>query len=160
MKILIDGDSCSVISTTERLAKKYRIPCHIYCDTTRSIKSKYAQVHVVDCSKDAADFAIISACSENDIVITNDSGLAALVLAKNGIAINTRGTEYTDINILGYLNTRYVRQLTVRQTHKKTVKGKLYEDNDKQSCYRIVLTNLLKARCCNQLLDEMENLNG
>lgn len=123
MQILIDGDSCNVISATEKIAKKKNIACHIYCDVTREIQSDYSEIHLVDKGKDTADFAILNKCETNDIIITNDSGLAAMVLAKKAYAINSHGFEYTPENIMTYLNKRYMRKHEMCKTNKKQVKG-------------------------------------
>ena len=121
--ILIDGDSCNVIAITEKLAKKYAIPCHIYCDTHRFLESDYSEIHIVDSGRDSADFAIINKCGCNDIVITNDSGLAAMVLSRNAIAINSKGFEYTKHNIMSYLTTRYIRSHESKRLNRNQVKG-------------------------------------
>lgn len=144
MKILIDGDSCKVLRITEHLAKQYRIPCHVFCNSSKSINTRYAEIHITDCQKDAADFAIINACTENDIVITNDSGLAALILAKKGTVIGTHGNKYTDDNIIGYLNRRYVRNIIVKQTGRKQVKGQLYDNLPSPVPYRETLIQAMR----------------
>ena len=85
MKILIDGDSCNTIGKIVKQAKKDHTEVHIYCDTKHFINSNYAQVHIVDSAPDAADFAIANATGPDDIVMTNDGGLAAMVKARGGI---------------------------------------------------------------------------
>lgn len=144
MKILIDGDSCCVISSTEKIAKQYDIPCHIYCDTKHMLDSSYSEIHIVDSGKDSADFAIINKCDREDIVITNDSGLAAMVLAKNGFALNSNGTEYTKKNILSFLNKRYVRRDAQRKTNRDQVRGSLYGKKKKHYNYTAVLTEIIE----------------
>ena len=144
MMILIDGDACGVINVTERLAKEMNIPCHIYCDTSRMLESSYSEIHIVDKGRDSADFAIINKCTSNDIVITNDSGLATMVLAKNGIAINAKGFEYTTHNIMSYLTKRYIRQheskkLNRNQVHGMNMRDKTRPRNDyKQTLQRAI----------------------
>lgn len=127
MKILIDGDACCVIKATEYVAKIANIPCHIYCDCSHLIDSDYSETHIVGTSRDAADFAIINKCDKNDIVITNDSGLAAMVLAKHGYAIKSNGIEFTNKNINQYLNRRYVNSRARRKTNRNQIHGQLYE---------------------------------
>lgn len=143
MKILIDGDSCRVLYTTEKIASKHNIPCHIYCNITTNITSNYSNIHVVDCSKDAADFAITNTCDENDIVITNDSGLAAMILAKKGKVLNANGIQYTNNNILKFLNRRYVNSTIRHQTNRQQVKGRLY-NIEKSIDYKKSLTSLIE----------------
>lgn len=142
MKILIDGDSCRVINITEKIASENNIDCHIYCNNTTNIKSQYSTIHIVDCSKDAADFAITNTCNENDIVITNDSGLAAMILAKKGKVINANGIEYTDSNILQCLNRRYINKTLRQQTQRQQVKGRLYDIQPSKN-YRLSLIQLI-----------------
>lgn len=123
IKILIDGDACPVVATTEKIASEKNLECHIYCDTSRIIESDYSSIHIVDKGADATDFAIIRACGKNDIVITNDSGLAAMILSKKGIPITSYGMEYTDQNIMSFLNRRFMRQDAKRRTKRSRVSG-------------------------------------
>lgn len=125
IKILIDGDSCRVLRKVEHIAKSKNIDCHIYCDTNRIIDSDYSQLHIVDKGRDMADFAIANNCCPNDIVITNDSGLASLVLSRQGFALSSYGVEYTKENILSFLTTRHIRSYEQARTKRHQVKGNL-----------------------------------
>ncbi len=109
MKILVDADACKVAGQIERIATKENIPVTMYCDTTRIITSKVAEVRYVDKGADAVDFAILKACEPGDVVVTNDGGLASLVLTKKGYAVNSYGRYYTDKDIYKVLNDRYIR---------------------------------------------------
>lgn len=61
---------------------------------------------------DAADHYIVEHVHENDIVITADIPLAALVVAKNAIAIDVRGEIYTEENVNERLSMRdYMKSL-------------------------------------------------
>lgn len=150
MKILIDGDACCKLSVTEQIARRYKIPCHVYCDSTRNIKTKYSYVHIVSVQKDSADFAIINCCEKGDIVVTNDSGLAVMILAKNGLAINTRGYEYTNENTACFLNERYARTAEIRRTNRKQVKGRLYSEKTETEPYKRFLNNMIRKSIDNK----------
>ena len=82
MKVLIDGDGCPVITETERAAALYGLEVLIFCDTSHLISSRTSRVILVDQGRDAADWAIISAVKKGDLVVTQDYGLASLVLAR------------------------------------------------------------------------------
>ena len=140
MKILIDGDACNVISCTEKIAKEKDIECHIFCDTSRILDSEYSQIHVVDKGFDSTDFAILNKCSNGDIIITKDGGLAAMVLTKNAYAISPQGFEYTRENIEIYLNRRYIRQHEVKRTKRNQVKGLINHEIE-----RIPFNKLLRS---------------
>ena len=144
MKILIDGDACKMINVTEKIAKKYNIPCHIYCNSSSNLKSDYSEVHIVDCSKDAADFAIINSCEKSDIVITNDIGLASMVLTKNAFVINNAGHQFTDDNIMFHLQTRYIRNQTKRKTDRQQIHALTASEPDTAKDYKQILTQLIK----------------
>ena len=125
MKILIDGDSCPVIQKTESLARQHKIKTHIYCDTSHDIRSDYSEVHIVDKGADVADFRILSDCEAGDIVITNDGGLASMVLSKRGKAINTYGRPYTDDMIMTVLTARHLgRKMRQSGAYRPFVKRK------------------------------------
>ena len=145
MQILIDGDACNKIAITEKIAQSNKIPCHIYCDTSRIIETTYAEVHIVDACRDSADFAILNKCRHNDIVITNDSGLAAMVLAKRAFALNSHGFEYTDANIMTYLNKRHMRKHTASKTNKKQVKGVMKATTPRLPYSKLLQTLIHKA---------------
>lgn len=144
LKILIDGDSCPKIRTIEQIACKYNISCHIYCNTCTLITSDYSQLHIVEKRRDSADFAIINNCKTDDIVVTNDSGLAAMVLSKHGKPINAKGMLYTDENIMKFLNNRYIRAYSKRKNNRDQVHGTLYTPyrGDKNS-FQTMLKNML-----------------
>lgn len=145
MKILIDGDACCVISSTEYVARQHNVPCHIYCDIKHLLESEYSEIHYVERRQDSADFAIANACERGDIVITNDSGLAALVLAKQAYALNSYGVEYTKKNIMSFLNKRYVRKTEQKKTNRTQVHGQLYRsDRPSVKCqYSAVLSGII-----------------
>ena len=142
MKILIDGDSCSKLNTIETIAKEHNIPCHIFCDTKRIIESDYSEIHIIDCGTDAVDFALVNKCQKNDIVITKDSGLAALALSRNAFALNCYGQEYTKNNIMTYLNSRHIRSTESHKTNRKQVKGTLKTANNNIPFY-VTLNNII-----------------
>ena len=143
MKILIDGDACSKIPVIEDIARKNRIPCHIYCDTSRFMESDYSTVHVVDVGTNSADFAITNSCEKNDIVVTNDTGLAAMILTQHAYVMNSQGLEYTDRNIMPMLNARHMRQSVIRKTGRKQVKGQMYI-NQEHGSFASTLYRLLR----------------
>lgn len=146
MKIFIDGDACSVTSIAEEIASANGIECHIYCDTSRIIDSDYSQVHIVDKGPNAVDFAIINSCKTNDIVITNDSGLAAIALARKCFVLNCKGAIYNDRNIMSYLNRRYIRQDAKRKSGRDQVNGMSTCNKSKKHCsFPVSLRQIITA---------------
>lgn len=107
MKVLIDGDGCPVIAETERAAALYGLEVLIFCDTSHLISSRTSRVILVDQGRDAADWAIISAVKKGDLVVTQDYGLASLVLARKAYGFHQNGWQYREENIETLLMERY-----------------------------------------------------
>lgn len=110
MRIIIDADACPVTDITLQLAEERGIPCTIVCDNAHYIVRDTAETIVVDKGADSADLKIANTVSRGDIVVTQDYGLAALILGKGGRAINQNGLIFTDENIENLLYSRYINK--------------------------------------------------
>ena len=108
MKIIIDADACPVVDITVKTASERAIECIIVCDNTHSIEREGAETIIVDKGADSADCRIANLTEKGDVIITQDYGLAALVLGKGGRALNQNGLIYTDANIENLLFTRFI----------------------------------------------------
>lgn len=108
MKFIIDADACPVVDITVSVAKERGLECIIVCDNTHTIEKDGATTIVVDKGADSADCRIANITKKDDVVVTQDYGLAALVLGKGGKALNQNGLIYTDSNIENLLFTRHI----------------------------------------------------
>lgn len=108
MKILIDGDGCPVVDLTIKVANMLGIKTIIMCDTSHIINKDNVETVVVSKGVDSVDFAIVNKVHKGDIVVTQDCGLAAMVLSKGGHPINQNGIIYNNENIDRLLFTRHV----------------------------------------------------
>ena len=99
MKILIDADGCPVVDITVNLGRKYNINTIIMCDTSHIINKVGVDTVVLSKGSDSVDFALVNKVSKGDIVVTQDYGLAAMVLSKGGYPINQNGMIYSNENI-------------------------------------------------------------
>lgn len=107
MKILIDADGCPVVDITIAIAKKYKLKCIILCDTSHIFERPYAKTITVSKGADSVDFKIVNLLSADDIVVTQDYGLAAMCLARKAQVIRQDGLVYTPFNIDALLASRY-----------------------------------------------------
>ena len=107
MKILIDADGCPVVKQATQIAKENNIEVVIFCDTSHIINSDYAQIITVSKGADSVDFALVNEVKSGDIVVTQDYGLAAMVLSKGGKAITQNGMIISDSNLGLLLTSRY-----------------------------------------------------
>jgi uncharacterized protein YaiI (UPF0178 family) len=110
MKILVDADACPVKDIIEELARQYDIELIMVSNVNHIIESNYAKVITVDGASQSADIAIINRTRSGDIVVTQDYGLASMVLAKGSYAMDSQGKQFTDGNIESLLLRRYMNQ--------------------------------------------------
>lgn len=108
MKILIDGDGCPVIDIAISVAKKFNIEVVIMCDTSHIFNKEGAKTMVFSKGADSVDFALINYLEKEDIVITQDYGLAAMAMNKASYVINQNGMIYNDENIDRLLYSRHI----------------------------------------------------
>ena len=108
MFIYVDADACPVIKQIETMGKKYHIPVILISDTNHSLHSDYSKIITIGAGKDAVDFAIVSRCKRGDIVVTQDYGVAAMILSKGEYGIHQSGRIYTDETIDQMLMERHL----------------------------------------------------
>ena len=108
MKLLVDADACPVIDLTVREANRRKIPVILVTDTSHVLTGINAQIVTVEKGNDSADFKLVNLVEKGDLVVTQDYGLAAMVLAKGGKAINQNGLIYSQQNIDPLLFTRHI----------------------------------------------------
>lgn len=141
-KVLIDADGCPVVSQTIGLAKAYRLPVILICDTSHEMYREGAETITVSKGADAVDFVLVNRVKKGDIVVTQDYGLAAMVLAKRGIPIDQNGRVYSDENIEQLLHGRHVAK-KIRQGGGRMKGPKKRRPEDNQN-FEVALTVLLK----------------
>lgn len=108
--ILIDADACPVVNETIQIAQQFGFPCILICDTTHEMHRDGAETIIVSKGADAVDFVLVNHVKKDDIVVTQDYGLAAMVLAKQGHPIDQNGRWYTNDNIDQLLYARHKAQ--------------------------------------------------
>lgn len=145
MRIYVDADACPVIPIVEQVAEKNNIAVTLLCDTNHVLDSDYSEVKVIGAGADAVDFALINLCRKNDIVVTQDYGVAAMALGKGAYAIHQSGKWYTDENIDQMLMERHLGKKARRASGKNHLKGpkKRTEEDDvrfKRSFEKLVMT--------------------
>lgn len=100
MRILVDGDACPVKEDIVAIARPQGMEV-IFVVSTAGYFDRDWQVKtvMVDSMPQAVDIAIVNRVQPGDIVVTQDYGLASLVLGKRGRAISPRGRRVDEANI-------------------------------------------------------------
>ena len=130
MKILIDADGCPVVDISIKISKVYSIPIIIMCDTSHIINKVGVETIVLSKGSDSVDFALVNKVNKGDIIVTQDYGLAAMVLSKGGYPINQNGMIYTNENIDQLLFTRHVSKKIRHAGHRTKGPRKRTKDDD------------------------------
>lgn len=102
MRILVDADACprSVLQICFKLADKYGLVLWTVASFNHNIESDHHVV--VGNSSQEADLKIMNLTEPGDIVITQDWGLAAMVLGKGAKCLSPTGREY-NVNTMDFL---------------------------------------------------------
>ena len=119
--LYIDADACPVTREALACARRARVPVVIVGNTTQNLERHVRRddprgperargrdathggfwVDVLDVSvgADSADFAIVERLQPDDVVVTQDIGLASMVLGRGAAAIGVRGRVYSRATI-------------------------------------------------------------
>jgi uncharacterized protein YaiI (UPF0178 family) len=132
VKILVDADACPVKDIIVRLAKERSIPVIMFIDTSHVLDDGYSKVVVVEKGKDSVDIALINKVEKNDMVVTQDFGVATMAMSKKAYALNQNGLIFDESNIDRLLFERYLSQ-KVRRSGGRTsnARKRTTEDNEK-----------------------------
>ncbi len=144
MKLLIDADACPVVDIALKCAKENRIEeCILLCDTSHLIEREGAKTIVVSKGADSADFALVNLVETDDIVVTQDYGLAAMCLAKKSYVLNQNGLIFTEFNIGSLLEQRHFAK-KVRMAGGRT-KGPSKRTKEQDDAFRKSLIKIIEA---------------
>lgn len=110
MRILIDGDGSPVKEDVIEIAGLYQVEVMIVTSVAHYTHKEYpAYVYFVyvDQGADSADYRIVGLIRKGDILITQDYGLASLVLPKRVRVFHQTGKEFSATTIDSLLEQRY-----------------------------------------------------
>lgn len=116
LKILVDGDGCPVVEETIDIAQEFDVRVILVADTSHNLYYEGVETIVADKGRDRTDFVLLQYVKKNDIVVTQDYGLAALVLSRQAYPVSQNGFLYTNENIEELLSKRHTG--SVMRKHK------------------------------------------
>ncbi len=143
MKLLIDADACPVVDIALKCAKENSVnECILLCDTSHLIEREGAETIVVSKGADSADFALVNLVKPEDVVVTQDYGLAAMCLAKKARVLNQNGLIFTEFNIGSLLEQRHISK-KIRMAGGRT-KGPSKRTKEQNEAFLISLKKIFK----------------
>lgn len=133
MRIIVDADACPVKDIIIQEAKEKHLPVILVSSISHHSTVElpnHVETIYVDSGSDAADYKIIQIAKDGDIVITQDYGLASLLLPKGCTVIHHNGFQYTNDNIDEMLHRRHVSS-AIRRSGGRTKGPKPFTEEDR-----------------------------
>lgn len=134
MKVIIDADACPVKDIVTKETREKNIDV-VLVSSLSHFSSRELDSHVkavyVDAGPDAADYKIVQLAEAGDIIVTQDYGLASLLLPKGCTVLHHTGFEYNKMNMDHMLETRHMSSI-IRRGGGRTKGPKALSQDDKQ----------------------------
>ncbi|MDW4225722.1 YaiI/YqxD family protein [Staphylococcus saprophyticus] len=109
-QVIIDGDACPVTNSIIELTKGTGIFVTVvrsFSHFSTVIQPEHVHIIYVDDGPDAVDYRIVKLVHSDDLVVTQDYGLASLLLNKAKIVMHHKGFIYNQENINTLLEQRH-----------------------------------------------------
>jgi len=132
MKIIVDADACpkNALIICSCLARDYHINLHTIASFNHNIISDHHTT--VGNASQEADLAVMNKTAKGDIVVTQDGGLAAMVLGKGAAALSPIGKIYSKETIAFLLEERETKAKLRRSgKHTKGPRKRTPEDDQR-----------------------------
>ena len=144
--IYVDADACPVTRDAVSIARSHRVPVVLVGNESQNLARHAERSGVetlqVGSGPDAADFAIVGRLTADDIVVTGDTGLAAMVIGRGARAIGFRGRVFLSATIDAEMEVRYAEQ-RLRRAGGRTRGPAPFTDEDRAR-FRESLARLLE----------------
>lgn len=109
--LFVDADACPVTREAITAARPLGVPIVLVANTSQNLEryTRRAGVEAIQVSSgsDAADFAVVERLEPGDVVVTQDIGLAAMVLGRGAVALSPRGHVFSLATIDAELFVRH-----------------------------------------------------
>ncbi|AYV67167.1 MULTISPECIES: YaiI/YqxD family protein [Niallia] len=142
--IYVDADSCPVKEDIVEIASYYHYELQFVASYAHMKRENDGQNwKYVDSDKEAVDLFIMNATKKQDIVVTQDIGLASTLLLKQVTVLSPRGVMYEEETINTALDMRYLSA----KARRKGVYGKgpkPFTEEDRQKFRRNFIRILSK----------------
>ena len=144
--IFIDADACPVTRDALAIARAHGLAVVLVANQSQNL-DRYAtrpgvEILQVRGGPDSADYAMVPRLAPGDLVVTADTGLAAMALSRGCRALSPRGREYLPALIDAELAVRHAEQRH-RRAGGRTTGPTPFQDEDRER-FREVLTRLVR----------------
>lgn len=149
MQILVDADACPVKDIIMSQARDNDLTVLLVSSishfSTKELPEGVERIWV-DKGSDLADFEIMKLAYPNDIVVTQDYGLASMLLPKRCRILHHSGYEYTEKSIQQLVDSRHLAAQMRRQTRASRVKSEDPFKNEPQTPFDELLERVIQEQ--------------
>jgi uncharacterized protein len=147
--LFIDADACPVTREAISAARQVGIPVVLVANGTQNLErhTRRAGVEAIQVSSgaDAADFAVIERLESGDVVVTQDIGLAAMVLGRGAAAVSPRGRVFHLATIDAEMHVRH-EEKKLRRAGGRHGGPRAFADEDREHFSEAIERLLREAR--------------
>jgi uncharacterized protein YaiI (UPF0178 family) len=146
--LFIDADACPVTREAIAAARARGVAVVLVANATQNLERYLSRGGVeaiqVSSGADAADFAVIERLHPGDVVVTQDIGLAAMVLGRGAAAISPRGHVFHLATIDMELAVRH-EEKKLRRSGGRHGGPRKFEEEDRERFVEVLGRLLSKA---------------
>ncbi|MBM7620296.1 uncharacterized protein YaiI (UPF0178 family) [Bacillus tianshenii] len=107
--ILVDADACPVKEEISSIGHTYQMDVYFVASYSHVVKKEIKGTWVyVDDEKESADLYILNHARNNDVVVTQDQGLASMLVSRNVYVLSPRGKHYKESEMDMMLHMRFL----------------------------------------------------
>ena len=147
--LFVDADACPVTREAIGAARALGIPVVLVANGTQNLERYTTKPGVeavmVSSGADAADFAVIERLKPGDVVVTQDIGLAAMVLGRGAAAVGPRGRVFHLATIDAELLVRH-EEKKLRRAGGRHGGPRPFTDEDREHFSEVIDRLLREAR--------------
>jgi len=147
--LFIDADACPVTREAITAARALGVPVVLVANGTQNMDryTKRSGVEAIQVSSgaDAADFAVIERLQPGDVVVTQDIGLAAMVLGRGAAAVGPRGHVFHMATIDAEMHIRH-EEKKLRRAGGRHGGPRPFTDEDREHFSEVVERLLRQAK--------------
>ena len=147
--LFIDADACPVTREAISAARSLGIPVVLVANGTQNLerhtKRPGVEAVVVSSGADAADFAVVERLHPDDVVVTQDIGLAAMVLGRGAAAVSPRGHIFHLATIDAELLVRH-EEKKLRRAGGRHGGPRAFTDEDREHFSEVIERLLRQAK--------------
>lgn len=152
MRLVVDADACpkGVLAACQDAGCRYGIPVWTVASYNHQIQSD--QHIIVDGEAQAADMKIVNLARAGDVVITQDWGLAAMLLGRGAVVLGPSGREYRSETIDFLLEERETKAKLRRSggRTKGPAKRTAADDQRFAAALERIIVRLREGKCYNK----------